>query len=116
MKPESKYTWGTDSRETLVTLRKLHDRDGGYVTSGDILRELWHPSEKPPEKLRIVICNQLQNFRERGWIEIPEDASLHPKEHNITKWGREWADYYEKELEEEDRKGPYKRGLLGRGR
>jgi len=116
MKSESRYTWGTDSRETLVTLRKLHDRDGGYITSFDILRELWHPTKKPPHNLHNIICSHLRRFRERGWAEVPEDGSTRPKEHNITEHGRSVADYYEERLKEESDRGPYKRGLLGRGR
>jgi len=80
------------------------------------LRELWHSSERPPLKLRKVINKQLREFRKRGWAEVPEDGLLNPKEHSITEWGREWADYHEKELEEDDSSGPRRRGLLKWGR
>ncbi|KXB08429.1 hypothetical protein AKJ56_01365 [candidate division MSBL1 archaeon SCGC-AAA382N08] len=102
MKPgKNGFRWGTDFRETLITFYKLNEWKGGYVTADDILNELWSPSEKAPKNLRMVILHQLQKFREKGWAELPEDASKCPKENCITEHGESAARYYMKNWEGE---------------
>lgn len=95
MKPgKNGMRWGTNFRETLITLYKLDKRNGGYVTAGDILGVLWGSDEKTPKTLKNIILVQLQRFRKKEWAEVPEDGSLCPKENCITEYGESAAKYY----------------------